>query len=105
MDEKEVHTQGDAFEIDYERIKQSFEDVLEKNNEIKNQPDASIFIDFNSDTDARYYTLKDYYPSSVEEQELGYLIDIRNILLIAILCLLILKFYQMLKNNIIAYFS
>lgn len=62
-------------------------------------------IEFSSSCDARYYTLVDFTPTSVSEQEVGYLLDIRNILLIAILGLVIFKCYQMLKNNIIAYFT
>lgn len=66
---------------------------------------SDAVIDFGSNNDTKYYTLQGYEPSSYAEQELAYIIDSRNIIIIIGLCLISIRLYGMLKNTLFNYFS
>lgn len=61
-------------------------------------------LEFSTSTDSRLYTVETVgSPSSVAEQELAYLLDIRNILLLFLLIYFIITMYSKLKHTLISY--
>lgn len=92
----------DVIEIGMEEFDSSNHTNTDSEREVHTSSDAFIF---DSSIDAKYYTLKDFNPNSVAEQELGYILDIRNILLIFLCCYVVIRLYGTLKNTISSYFS
>ena len=121
-DDSNVATDTDANSIDYEKLEDSFYNALDKyykdnkNENISaaatkssnnmNAFDLSGTVAFASSTDAKYYTCQ-YVdsPGSVAEQELGYILDIRNILLIFLFVYFIISIYGKLKSTLINYYE
>ena len=121
-DDSTIATDTDANEIDYDKLEDSFYNALDKYykdnknesinvsaakvNNSQNAFDLSGTVDFASSTDAKLYTCQ-YVdsPSSVAEQELGYLLDIRNILLIFLFVYFIISIYGKLKSTLINYYE
>lgn len=82
LEEEETHTSGDAIEVYY---------------------DDGV-VEFDSDTDSKFYTVVEADPpASSSDQLTGYLLDIRNILLIFLFTYFIFHTYTMLKNSLKSY--
>ena len=63
-------------------------------------------VEFASSTDATMYTVETVTPpQDVAEQSAVYLLEIRNLLLIFMLSILVIKVYQMLKNTLINFYE
>ena len=112
--ESGVSTSSDASSIDYEMLEKSFYNALYKyygfNNTksgfVSSSLESSDLVDFATSTDSNYYTVSYVSsPSSVAEQELGYILDIRNILLIFLFIYFIISIYGKLKNTIVSYYE
>lgn len=76
-----------------------------ENNVIDKHTFTDAIINFNSNNDTKFYTLQGYEPSSVAEQELAYIIDTRNIIIIIGLSLICIRLYGLLKNALFNYFN
>ena len=100
----DTHTQGDAIEIDYQRIEDSFYNALQKSKEIQSEPAIDDYIEFNTSTDANYYTVGvSAAPTTSAQQNTIYLLDVRNILLLFLFTYFIFNTYRMLKNTLMSY--
>lgn len=65
---------------------------------------TSDTLEFSTSTDSKLYTVETVgAPSSVAQQELAYLLDIRNILLLFLLIYFVITMYSKLKNTLISY--
>lgn len=100
----DTHTQGDAIEIDYQRIEDSFYNALQKSKQIQAESSVDDYIEFSSVTDSAYYTVGvSAPPTTSAEQNTIYLLDVRNILLLFLFTYFIFNTYRMLKNTLISY--
>ena len=89
-----------------EKIFTTEEEVTQVNNlEYVHTITDSIPIDFGSNNDSKFYTLQGYEAHSVAEQECAYILDTRNVILILLFSLVLLRLYGLLKNTISNYFS
>ena len=90
MNDNNVHTTGDASEIDYQEIQNAVVNALNQHDNVNSSSDSeqSIddFVSFASGTDASYMTVGvDVAPTTCAQQTTIYLVDIRNILFL-LLC-------------------
>lgn len=100
----DTHTQGDAIEIDYQRIEDSFYNALQKSKQVQAEPSIDDYVEFSSATDSAYYTVGvSALPTTSAEQNTIYLLDVRNILLLFLFTYFIFNTYRMLKNTLISY--
>lgn len=102
-------------DIDYKQIEIAYYNALkqielEKANrealEKATQQEKSDVVQFASSTDARLYTTKlADAPASSAQQQVAYLLDIRNILLIFLLSYFVINAYTKLKNTLSKYYG
>lgn len=82
LDQEDTHTSGDAIEVYYN----------------------DGVVEFASDTDSKFYTVIEADPpASSTDQLTGYLLDIRNLLLLFLFTYFIFHTYTMLKNSLKSY--
>lgn len=116
IDEKSTPTDSHII-IDYDKLEDSFYDALqriEEDKEVKEQiekdkqalksinEDNSDLLEFSSSTDANFYTVDTVVaPTTSAQQQLAYILDIRNILLILLLFYFAFSIYSKIKTTMI----
>lgn len=101
---EDFHTITDAQEIDYEQIEKAVYRALSnyKENNIQAIDSQSNLVEFNTETDARLYTVHTVAPpTSSAEQTTIILYDIRNIIFLFLSVYLVLTVYSRIKNAVL----
>lgn len=118
-DNTDTASNTDAVEIDYQKIEDSMYNSFSKalkeyntqssdNTKLSVSPSVSTdYVEFATSTDSKLYTceLSEGHASSVAVQEVAYLLDIRNILLIFLFIYFIFSMYGKLKSTLINYYE
>lgn len=100
----DTHTQGDAIEIDYDKIEESLYQAILRSKSTDSVSSVDDYVEFNSQTDAQLYTVGVTAPLTTSaEQSTSFLLDIRNILLLFLFSYFIFNTYRMLKNTLMSY--
>lgn len=103
--------------IDYDKLEDTFYDALQRIEEDKKVQEQiekdkqalksinennSDLLEFSSSTDANLYTVETVVaPTTSEQQQLAYILDIRNILLILLLFYFAFSIYSKIKTTMI----
>ena len=110
--EESFASDSDAIEIDYEKIEDAYYNALkriETEKEVQNlinddSVNDSDLVEFSSETDAHLYTVGVADATTTcSQQQLTYILDIRNILLLFLFCYFCLSVYSKLKTTMINY--
>lgn len=116
-DNKEEVTTEKTIDIDYKQIEDAYYNALKRvetekaNREalekaMTEEVEETDLVQFASSTDARLYTATTVAaPASSAQQQVAYLLDIRNILLIFLLSYFVINVYTKLKNTLSKYYG